>query len=180
MINKDTDERTKISYGFLSSIEILIIEKVSLFQLQNIEHLHWLLNQLNQVPTHSETTSDFNQIRGYYFENLSKFFRQTIVYSEYLSAEVNSVLTSRAFNYKGTIREKVYYKNFIKDLLREENLQIECLRLDIQKFEDEYEQRYNYFMNQIWSKLRSARFQVQYVFFVSSYFEFVKLKKYFK
>ena len=185
LINKqkdldDENDNRKMSYGFLSSIEVLLIEKVSIFQMQNIDHLHWILQKINNMPKHSETTGDFTKIRNYYFDNMSKFYRQTIVYSELMSAEVNSIFNKSSFNYNGIIKQKIFYKNFIGDLLEKNNLRVECFRLDFQKFSDDYEQRYNYFMNQIWKKLRSNKFNVQYVIFVSSYLEFIKLKKYFK
>jgi U3 small nucleolar RNA-associated protein 25 len=60
---------------FLSSIEILIIDRASVIYMQNWEHLEYTLRLVNQLPEHKHITSELLNIRPYYFEGLAKFYR---------------------------------------------------------------------------------------------------------
>jgi hypothetical protein len=43
--------------------------------MQNWEHLEDVLESLNKMPDHSDMTSSLDEIRPYFYENLSRFYR---------------------------------------------------------------------------------------------------------
>src|SRR5690242_6978998 len=60
-------------YSFLSSIEIFVMERANVMLMQNWQHVEDIMPYMNKIPRHKDMTSDINEIRDYYFENLSKF-----------------------------------------------------------------------------------------------------------
>lgn len=73
----------KREYHFLSSLEILVLDRASAILMQNWEHLETILDLSNRLPEHKYITQELTQIRPYFFENMSKFYRQTIVYTNH-------------------------------------------------------------------------------------------------
>lgn len=63
----------------------------------------------NKVPKHKAVTNSIHKIRSYFFENLSAFHRQTIVYSEFMFAEINAIKTKHMLNHRGCFQQKPYY-----------------------------------------------------------------------
>jgi len=173
---KSNDE----SFGFLSSIELLLISKAHVFFMQNFDHLLGVLVKVNIVPHHSECTRDMTKIRPYFFDNLSKFYRQTIIYTDYLFPRLNSLVSKNCLSHNGLLKEKVIYNSTIDDLVGK-GVPIELTRLDIESHNVELTQKFNYFTNTIWQKFRGElSYRKKMVIFVSNYFEVVQLRKYFK
>ena len=54
--------------------------------------------------------NSIDEIRPYFFENLGKFFRQNIVYTEYNFSELNSIRIRYFENYRGNLQNKIYYE----------------------------------------------------------------------
>ena len=66
-----------------------MIEQANTILFQNWDHLLFIMQRLNQIPDHKQVTNDIYTIRPYYFDNLSKFYRQTIIHSEFVFNELN-------------------------------------------------------------------------------------------
>ncbi|EGR34191.1 nucleolus protein required for cell, putative [Ichthyophthirius multifiliis] len=81
---KDTD------FSFLSSLEILIVDRAHVILMQNWQHMYDILPLLNKIPKHKQTTNNLQDIDSIYLENLSKFYRQTIIISEFQFPELNN------------------------------------------------------------------------------------------
>lgn len=203
--DKEAKVASQVNYGFLSSIEVLYLDKAHVFNMQNMEHLIDVLKsvselngmalilQLNKVPDHKSTTESFQQIRPLYFENLAKFFRQTLVLKEYDYPRMNSLTDQFFLNYTGRIQEKAIYKRSIFwDILQRSHegvhsgssnlfkMKFELKRIDLTDFQKEFDQKFNYFSNQVWRKLRDEDTQHRMIIFVKDYFEFVRLKGFLK
>lgn len=98
--------------SFLSSIDILYLDRAHVFLLQNFQHLYSLLPLLNILPEHKFVTSDFNNISPYYFENLSKFYRQTVLYTEHSSPELINLFENHTNNFQGAVRSVISYEGY--------------------------------------------------------------------
>lgn len=178
--NKKEEEGVRATFGFLSSTEVLFIMKPNIFKMQNYTLFNELLSLMNKMPLHSETTNDFNTIREYYAENISKMYRQTIVYSDFWFAELGSSLASHALNFEGTIRNKVSYSCIFDDFKSAKLFGLEFRRMDIQELSRDFDSRFNFFVNQVWMPMQKAGVKDRTVIFVSSHAEFTKVKQHLK
>ena len=66
-------------FSFLSSIEILVIDQANILYMQNWQHMEEILQIMNKTPKYKDMTNSLDEIRELHFENLSKFYRQSIV-----------------------------------------------------------------------------------------------------
>jgi len=178
---KKAEVGAEAGFGFLSSAEILVIDKPNIFKMQNYLHLDYCLELMNRMPRHNETVSDFNTLRPYYSENLSRFYRQTIVYTDFFFPELNITLDTHALNFAGAIKNKVTYGCIFEDFKSSPLYKIEFLRMEITDPSLEFDNHFNFFVNQIWTPLqRTTGIKDRTIVFVSTYPEFVRLKKHFK
>lgn len=177
---KKEEEGIKATFGFLSSAELLFIIKPNIFKMQNYTLFNELLAVTNKMPQHSETTNDFNTIREYYAENLSKIYRQTIVYTDFWFAELSSSLANHALNFEGTIKNKVNYSCIFDQALNSKLFGLEFRRMDIQELSRDFDSRFNFFINQVWTPMQKVGLKDRTVIFVSSHAEFTKLKQHLK
>ena len=147
--------------------------------MQNFDHLMQLLPMFNKIPEHKDCSNDLTKVRECFFSNHSKFYRQTIVHTEFVFPILNTLLSKNCYNYRGLLKEKVIYSSTVEDL-KGRGVSFELTRLDIDDHTKEADQKFNYFSNKIWQKLRSEEIKKRLVIFVSNYFEVLKLKAYFK
>ena len=179
-------------YSFLSSIEIFVMERAHVIYMQNWQHMDEILPMMNLIPRHKDMSNDINEIREYYFDNLSKFYRQNIVHTEHKFAELNSISSRFFMNYQGVISNKVYYDRMISE--SEVEINQEFMKFDVDNFQKEADYRFEYFktkvrnigynkmliMLKVWDKIRFDEELEKVVLFVSSYFDFLRLRSYFK
>lgn len=170
---------SKSSNSFQSSVEILYIDKAHLLFMQNFEHVRELMTNLNLMPKHSDCVNNFNEIRPYFTENLSQFYRQNIVYTDYNFNELNNLITKNFVNYEGLLKEKIFFEPVIK-AQNYMNINFEFMRIDVEDHLEEFDKRFNYFVNNFWERIRKKDTMHKMVIFCNSYFEFVKLKAHFK
>ena len=173
-------EEEEFSYGFLSSVEILVVDKAHIHKMNDYRMVDECIRLMNNIPKHHETTTDFNTIRDYYVDNLSKFYRQTIVYTDFFFADLNLTLDQYGLNYKGSIRNKISYNCIFDDFKGNSKFRIEFQRMDIDDPHTEFDSHFNYFINQVWYPYIRTGIRNQTVVFVSKYEEFVRLKQHFK
>ena len=96
---------------FLSSIEILVVDDFVGLQMQNLNHLHTVIESLNSIPKDPHGC-DFSRIRDWYLDEKAAKFRQTIILTSALSAEVNSIWRGVA-NWHGKCKSHINYQSII-------------------------------------------------------------------
>jgi len=64
----------KDNYGFLSSVQIAVVDGMESIYMQNIEHLHWILDKTNRIPDNPGKTN-FSRIRELYLDEYGKYLR---------------------------------------------------------------------------------------------------------
>jgi U3 small nucleolar RNA-associated protein 25 len=70
-----SEEKKERDFSFLSSVEILVIDRAHALYMQNWQHMNELIGLFNRVPKHKAVTNSIHSIREYFFENLSRFYR---------------------------------------------------------------------------------------------------------
>ncbi|KAK6336051.1 rRNA-binding ribosome biosynthesis protein utp25 [Orbilia blumenaviensis] len=88
---------------FLSSIEILYLDSADALQMQNWDHVESILASINQMPKDAHDC-DFSRVRNWYLNGAASAFRQTIVSTNFLFPEANSLLSKFGRNYAGLIK----------------------------------------------------------------------------
>ena len=105
MVIGSEGEDEKKDFDFLASIEVLILDQVDVFAMQNWEHVTTVLSHVNTQPLRPHGV-DFSRVRMWALDKLSKYYRQTLVFSGVTgSPEVNSIFTKHCFNFCGRVRQ---------------------------------------------------------------------------
>lgn len=99
MIVENTDKK-KRQDDFLSSIEITIFDQLHSIEFQNISHVFTILDHINKIPEEQHDT-DFSRIRMWYINDQARMFRQTMVFSKYISPTANSIINGKCRNWAG-------------------------------------------------------------------------------
>ncbi|GMM53718.1 rRNA-binding ribosome biosynthesis protein [Maudiozyma humilis] len=99
MIVENTDKK-KRQDDFLSSIEIAIIDQFNVIEYQNISHIYTILEHLNTIPK-EQHDSDFSRIRMWYINDQARLFRQTMIFTKYVSPNSNAIINHKCLNWNG-------------------------------------------------------------------------------
>ena len=187
-----TDKENKKVYDFLSSIEILLIDFSEIFIYQNLEHLNEILSFVNKIPKNNQNLNSILRIKDLFSNNLSKFLRQTICISHFKTMDIDNILIEYCNeNINGRIIIKPDYENQIEKIKYELNekyqnlnfkdyeIRFEFKMLFDLKNENYYDEKFNYFTKNIWINLYES-FEKHTIIFVSSTFDYLRLKSFFK
>uniref|UniRef100_A0AC35F8B3 U3 small nucleolar RNA-associated protein 25 n=1 Tax=Panagrolaimus sp. PS1159 TaxID=55785 RepID=A0AC35F8B3_9BILA len=156
---------------FLASIEIIIIDKTNQILMQNWEHLQHIIDETNGMPSKLEV--DISRVRHWSLQNLGKIYRQTILFSEYNFTELHSLYASACKNYAGgvfIVKNPEPMLELIEKPLIQEFHRFDC---DVPKYQSDL--RFEYFTKNILPSLEHGT-----LIFVSSYFDFIRLRNYMK
>uniref|UniRef100_A0AC34GNC0 U3 small nucleolar RNA-associated protein 25 n=1 Tax=Panagrolaimus sp. ES5 TaxID=591445 RepID=A0AC34GNC0_9BILA len=156
---------------FLASIEIVIVDKTNQILMQNWEHLQHILDEANGMPSKLEV--DISRVRHWSLQNLGKIYRQTLIFSEFNFTELHALYASACKNYAGgvfIVKSPEPILDMIEKPLIQEFHRFDC---DIPKYQSDL--RFEYFTKNILPSLEHGT-----LIFVSSYFDFIRLRNYMK
>lgn len=106
IIGSEGDEKRENS--FISSVEIVYIDRASALLMQNWTHLNEIFNNMNLMP--KCLINSIDDIRESFKELKGRLYRQNIVFSEFNFPELNSLKKNHMHNAQGGITSKVFYK----------------------------------------------------------------------
>ena len=89
-------------YGFLSSIEICLVDSAHVFEMQNWDTLRATMKCINNIPSATRDT-DFSRVREWALDGLMRRFRQTIVLSAYQSPQLMAMIREDCHNHAGRL-----------------------------------------------------------------------------
>ncbi|XP_073290423.1 protein NUCLEOLAR FACTOR 1 isoform X2 [Primulina huaijiensis] len=169
-VNKEKD------VDYLSSIEILIIDHADVMLMQNWSHVKAVVEQLNQLPSKQRGT-DIMRIRPWYLDGQARFYRQTIILSSHINPDFNALFHQHCFNYQGKVKLECKYRGVLPKILTQVQQIYE--RFDTESMTGADDSRLEYFSKKVFPKIKDS-VQHGVMIFVSSYFEFVRLRNYLK
>ncbi|KAK6923621.1 U3 small nucleolar RNA-associated protein 25 [Dillenia turbinata] len=151
---------------YLSSVEILIIDHADVISMQNWSHVNTVVEHLNHIPSKQHGT-DVMRVRQWYLDGHAKYYRQTVILGSYLNPDINAFFNHNCVNYQGKVKLVCEYKGILSKVLLPVRQIYE--RFDAASLEDADDIRLEYF-----SKKGGV------MLFVSSYFEFVRIRNFLK
>lgn len=93
-------DKKKRQDDFLSSIEVAIFDQLHSIEYQNISHVMTIFDHLNKIPQEQHDT-DFGRVRLWYINEQAKLFRQTMVFTKYVSPTANALINNKCKNMSG-------------------------------------------------------------------------------
>lgn len=179
MILENPDKK-KRQYDFLSSIEVLVIDKTNQIEMQNWDHVSTVLKYVNKIPKDFHD-ADFSRIRMFSINDQATLFRQTLVFSEYLTPNINNLIT-KSHNLAGK------YK--FKPIITPDNCIMNSIGLKLkqifQRFESPSpqtnpESRFKFFTNSVLSSLmRANSYDDGLLIYIPSYYDYIRVRNYMK
>eukprot|EP01006_Ploeotia_vitrea_P039391 TRINITY_DN66345_c2_g1_i2.p1 TRINITY_DN66345_c2_g1~~TRINITY_DN66345_c2_g1_i2.p1 ORF type:complete len:735 (-),score=366.36 TRINITY_DN66345_c2_g1_i2:150-2273(-) len=163
-------------FDFLSSIEVLIMDQTDVFSMQNWAHVLTFMDVMNRLPT-SVADTDFSRVRPWYLDGMAKFFRQTIVISGHSSIDINALFNKQCLNYAGRLKIRPVYDGQLRRVVTAVRQIFQ--RVPECKLSDLGDVRYEFFVNEIFPKIRATH-DGGTLIFIPSYFDYVRVRNYFK
>lgn len=187
--SSDTTEESPVSgdHDFLSSIEITILDQADVFLMQNWEHVLDVMEHINVMPK-KPRKMDVSRIRPWHLENWSKYYRQLIMFTSISVPLVHSFFQSQSHNYQGYLT----YKHKV-DNPQAKKVTSKCqqhfLYYDSINAKESCDSRFTFFTRQVLPKFTgtgntgeggSKEPLDHTLIMVSSYFDYVRLRNYFR
>ncbi|CAH0475421.1 unnamed protein product [Peronospora belbahrii] len=177
----------QLSSDFLSSIEVCIVDSISLMAMQNLEHLRTVLRAMN-VPPKEAPYADFARVRDWNLAFLASYFRQTVVFGHGVEPIFNALLKQTCCNVSGLVKYVSHYdlvdgSASMSRVVRE--IRHLFQRIDFNDPErrsptplNEVEGRFEYFRTQILDPLL-AHPRKHVLIVIPSYFDYVRVRNVF-
>ncbi|TIC91826.1 U3 small nucleolar RNA-associated protein 25 [Colletotrichum higginsianum] len=171
------EDKKKMDYDFLSSIEMVVVDQADAQLMQNWEHVEYIFEHMNLQPKDAHGC-DFSRVRSWYLEDWAKYFRQTIVLSAFNTPEITELFRTQCYNWAGKIRFQADYAGVLTQLglkARQTFSRFECRSID-----KEPDARFDYFISAILpSLIKRAKDSAGTLIFIPSYLDFVRVRNYF-
>ncbi|KAF3452756.1 hypothetical protein FNV43_RR03189 [Rhamnella rubrinervis] len=172
----EADKNKEKDVDYLSSIEVLVIDYADVIAMQNWYFLKEVVERLNHIPSKQHGT-DIMRIRQWYLNGYARFYRQTMILGSYLNPEMNSLFNRHCLNYQGKVKLECEYKGVLPKVLLQ--VQQVYVRFDADSIENIDNARLEYFSKKVFPKFKNS-VQGGVMIFISSYFEFVRLRGFLK
>ncbi|KOC63275.1 Digestive organ expansion factor like protein [Habropoda laboriosa] len=164
-------------YDFLASIELLILDQAELFLMQNWDHMVHVLNHLHLQPKDFHGT-DFSRVRSWCVNGWTKYYRQTLIFSSIHVPEIYGIFNKKCYNYAGKVK---IINPISSGSICQVVVQVPQVfhRFEISNYSQALEYRMEFFITKILPQYKD-RIMNHTLIFIPSYFDFVKLRNYFK
>ena len=176
----ENEDAKKRDHDFLSSIEVVIVDQADGMQMQNWENVQVVFRHLN-VELKQAHDCDFGRVRPWYLDNHAKFLRQTLVFSAYITPELNKLFNTSMLNVTGKIKMVASYPGTINKL----NLGIKQTfsRFDASSPLVDPDARFQYFTSTILPAIlrlpKPSDGSQGVLIFIPTYYDFLRLRNFF-
>ena len=179
---------------FLSSIEIVILDQAEIFLMQNWEHVIDVMQHLNHMPS-KPRKMDISRVHLWHLENWSKYYRQLLIFTSITVPLVHSFFQTYSFNYEGYVafKHRVEYVQAKKLITKATQ---SFLYYDSPSARDSCDNRFNFFVKSVLPRFIGLESSFNTggnnsvdtnqgplghtLIFVSSYFDYVRLRNHFR
>lgn len=159
---------------FLSSIEILVVDRADMMLMQNWGHVCTVASGINQLPTEQHGT-DIMRVREGALSGEAGLYRQTVVLSSFASPEINALVHRHCRSHAGALRWRPEPRGVLASVV----VQVQQLfeRLQPKPPAEAASARFEHFKKKVWPSLKEGNASGQLIF-VASYFDFVRLRNF--
>jgi U3 small nucleolar RNA-associated protein 25 len=174
------DKKKTHDADFLSSIELLIVDHANALQMQNWQHVDFVFSQLNLLPKDSHGC-DFSRVRHWYLDGQAKYLRQTVIFSDYITPEINALASTHLHNISGRVKFQPTYPGVMLSVsaLLPSAIPQTFLRFPSPTALQDSDARFKIFTTTILPPiLRDPKHQKGILLFVPVYLDFVRLRNY--
>ncbi|KAG4303190.1 hypothetical protein PCK1_000528 [Pneumocystis canis] len=170
----DKKGNKKKNRDYLSSIEIAIIDHADALQMQNWEHVSYIFDNLNLLPNEIHNC-DFSRVRNWYLDENSRFLRQTLIFTQYLTPEINSLFINSLFNISGKNKIKQTHRGSIEDI----GYKVRQIfsRLNSSNPSSDPDTKFLYFKTSVVPNIIKST-ENGVLIFIPSYFDFIRVRNY--
>lgn len=149
--------------------------------MQNMDHLQHVLNHTNLLPTEIRSSTDFGRVRQWYLDNESKSYRQTLVFSSFLTPELNNIWNTQMNSHSGKVKIKNSEKEGTISDVAVKGIRHVFTRIKTTNLQSNNDQIFEYFVNKLFPVIKtSVILQNKTCIFIPSYFDFVRVKMWLK
>merc|ERR1719412_1095682 len=162
---------------FLSSIELLIVDQVDVLYMMNWSHVVDILDAMHQQPSKSHDV-DFSRVRMWSLNGMSKYYRQTLLFSSINLPEINSVFNKKCWNFCGKVKTvQAVLRGAICQVVPH-NVPIIFRRFEATSIVQSVEDRMNFFVHKIMPNFKDDM-KFHTLIFVPSYLDFTQVRNWF-
>eukprot|EP00887_Chlorella_sp_A99_P004809 scaffold4.g4809.t1 len=179
-------EKEEGAADFLSSIEILVMDRADVLLMQNWEHVRTVLAALNHLPS-QQRGADIMRVRPWALSGWGRLYRQTVLLSSFASPEMNALLGRACTNYSGCFCLKPAYEVIPQVRQVFERLPPPSSAAAANGTSEggssmaaEADGRLEHFRRVAWPRLKEAGGGGGQLFYVPSYFDFVRVRNFLK
>lgn len=163
-------------FDFLSSIEIVIFDQIEVLFMQNWEHVIEIMTHLNLQPKQSHDV-DFNRVKMSFIEGRGKFYRQTLMFGSVNFSEAFALL-----KHCNNVEGQLIVPGFVTEIdCTIRNVCSSCpqtfRRYDCSNIDSCADERFKFFTESVLPLIRS---QSHVLIYISCYFDFVRIRNYFR
>ncbi|KAJ0294175.1 hypothetical protein Brms1b_002615 [Colletotrichum noveboracense] len=171
------EDKKKMDYDFLSSIELVVVDQADAQLMQNWEHVEYIFEHMNLQPKDAHGC-DFSRVRSWYLEDWSTYFRQTVILSAFNTPELTELFRTQCHNWAGKIRFQADYSGVLQQLGLKARQTFS--RFEAKSIDKEPDARFDYFVSAILpSLIKRAKDTSGTLIFIPSYLDFVRVRNYF-
>jgi U3 small nucleolar RNA-associated protein 25 len=173
----------KGDHDFLSSIELIIVDQADALLMQNWDHIIYIFQHLNLQPQEAHGC-DFSRVRPWYLDGHAKYLRQTLIFSAFITPEINALFNNHMHNVFGKLKHAPDYSGAILSITKTglHTKQV-FARYSSPTITSDPDTRFKFFTTSVLPSLMrhptppdGAR---GILLFIPSYFDFVRVRNYF-
>ena len=174
------DDPKKMDSDFLSSIEICIVDQADAMLMQNWEHVEFVFEQLNKQPQNPHDC-DFSRVRQWYLDGNAQYLRQTIVFSAYLTPELNALFNLSMHNVAGKVKIQPEYQGSMTDM--DVSVRQTFCKYSSSNPAKDPERRFDYFTSVVMPSIAKLPLPAEgglgVLIFMPNYYDFVRVRNFF-
>eukprot|EP00937_MAST-01D_sp_MAST-1D-sp2_P004174 g4174.t1 len=162
--------------SFLASIELLVMDNIEVFEMQNWQHVTDVLAVLNTTPQQPGET-DFSRVRHWALQDQAQCFRQTLMFASHLSPAANAAMRTHCSNFAGSVRvQRKHYGGAVTRVLVPTRQLFR--RVPDSSLADAANARFEFFRTEVFEQLRREQLGRTLIYF-PTYFDFVRVRNLF-